>query len=139
MFTWSLKSEAKARAKSQDVWSLWRDVASWPLWSQEIEWSTLEGLFEKGALGTIKPKGWPASKFVVTKVKEGQSFTTESSLPKTKMTFSYQITSDKEMITITHQVKVTGLLAPLLWITARPLMKKNIQKNVENIATRVNR
>ena len=139
MFTWSVESGTTVKARAKDIWALWSDVGAWPTWSQDLEWSQLDGLFAVKSTGTIKPKNWPISTFTVTQIEEGKSFITESNLPKTKMTFSYTMNPKGEKVHLVHRVTVAGILAPILWLTLRNSMKKALEKNVKQLATRVER
>jgi hypothetical protein len=139
MFEWSVKSDVTIKARVKDVWALWSDVGSWPIWSQDVEWSKLDGLFLVGSKGTIKPKDWPASTFTITQIEEGKNFTTESFLPKIKMNFSYKMSTEGDLVHLIHRITVSGLLAPILWLMLRNKMKKSLEKNIKNLATRVER
>lgn len=133
MFQWTVQAETTTQARPQDIWKLWTDVSTWSRWSHDLEWSRLEGPFSKGTTGTLKPKGWPVSKFILTDIEEGKSFRDESFLPKTKITFSHHMKTEGSKVHIVHHVHVSGLLAPLLWLTMRPMLKKGLPANVKRL------
>lgn len=136
MFSWTIQADAKAKASSEQVWAIWTDVTSWPKWDHELEWSMLEGPFKVGTTGKLKPKGWPASKFQLTSVIEGQSHSDKTRMPLTDVVFNHTVKPcGDSQVCITHQVTVSGLLAPLLWLTMRVALKKGLPRAVKTLAS----
>ncbi len=135
MFKWSLQAEATAKASAGDVWEIWTDVASWPKWDHELEWSSLKGPFKVGTEGELKPKGWPSSKFRLVSVEEGKSHSDKTVMPMTEIVFNHSLApSHHQEVRILHRVEVSGLLAPLLWLTMRRALKKGLPKAVKRLA-----
>ena len=54
-----IKHTVETTASPQTIWDIWQDVKNWPTWDHGIEFSTLEGPFQNGTRGTLKPKGGP--------------------------------------------------------------------------------
>lgn len=135
MFRWNFQADAMARATSQDVWEVWIDVQSWPKWDHDLEWSSLNGPFKVGTEGKLKPKGWPASKFCLTSVEEGKSHSDKTVMPMTEIIFNHSVTPcNKLEVRIIHRVEVSGLLAPILWMTMRRALKKGMPHAVKRLA-----
>ena len=55
---WTTTASAVTRAGTA-VWRLWSDVEGWRRWDEEVEWSRLDGPFEVGSRGVLKPKKGP--------------------------------------------------------------------------------
>ena len=135
MFKWEVWAETKAKSNSECVWDIWTDVGSWPTWDHELEWSNLNGPFKIGTKGKLKPKGWPASEFCIISVEEGKSHSDKTVMPLTKIIFNHELKQlDNNTTYIRHHVTVSGLLAPLLWLTMRRTLKKGLPKAVQALA-----
>ncbi len=135
MFKWKITASAKAQARPSDVWEIWTDVAAWPKWDHELEWSSLNGPFKVGTEGKLKPKGWPESKFCLISVEEGKAHSDKTQMPFTSIVFNHTMAPcENSQVKIMHTVEVSGLLAPLLWLTMRFALKKGLPKAVEKLA-----
>jgi len=135
MFKWKIHATAKAKAKPSDVWKIWTDVEAWPKWDHELEWSSLSGPFKVGTEGQLKPKGWFASKFCIISMEEGKAHSDRTQMPFTSVVFSHIATPCEEsQVQISHSVEVSGLLAPILWLTMRFSLKKGLPQAVERLA-----
>jgi len=136
MFEWTIQAMSKAHATENDVWEIWTDVASWPKWDQDLEWAALDGEFKTGTKGKLKPKGWFKSYFRITAVENKKYFCNESKMPWTKVIFSHSVAPREESaVQIKHHVRVTGLLAPLLFFTLRNKLKQELPKAVSKLAS----
>ncbi|MFJ9697188.1 hypothetical protein [Kitasatospora sp. NPDC101183] len=104
----------------------WADTATWPQWSQDTEWVRLDGEFAEGTTGTLKPKGGPKTRFVVT-VLTDREFTDVSHLPGAKLTFRHLVEVTEAGGTV---VEVTASLAgPMAWLWKR-ILGKDIARTV---------
>ncbi|GAB1640059.1 hypothetical protein [Krasilnikovia sp. MM14-A1259] len=93
----------------------WADVATWPQWNTDTEWVRLDGPFRTGTTGRLKPKGGPATKFVITSLVAEREFTDVSLLLGARLTFQHLVTEDSRGRTVVAvQVTITGPLA-FLW------------------------
>ena len=111
----------------------WADVATWPEWNADTEWVRLDGPFEAGSTGVLKPKGGPKTKFVITELSEDR-FVDVSALPGARMTFSHFVEATPDAGT---KVRVTVTLAgPLshLWnLILGKGIKATLQRDLENL------
>lgn len=132
---WKVQASIESTASVQAVWKLWTDVSSWPSWDNELEWSTLQGPFVSGAEGSLKPKGWSATKFTLVDVQENKQFSTISSLPFTIMRFDHTVHPiDATHVLITHKATITGLLAPILYFSMRKTLERGLSNAVIQLA-----
>jgi hypothetical protein len=66
-------------------------MATWPEWNTDTEWVRLDGPFQTGSSGVLKPKGGPRTKFVIASVVPGREFTDVSLLAGAKLTFQHLV------------------------------------------------
>jgi hypothetical protein len=101
--------------KPQAFFDRWADMATWPRWNTDTEWVRLDGPFRTGATGRLKPKGGPATRFVVTSLVPGREFTDVSLLPGARLTFQHLVAVDAGgSTTVSVRVTLAGPLA-FLW------------------------
>jgi hypothetical protein len=110
---WMTEATAETPATPEQVWSRYVAVDAWKSWDHEIESSSLQGAFTLGARGKLKPKGGPASGFVLTDVQPGRRFADRTRLPLATLHFEHELTPTASGTRITHRVRFEGLLAPL--------------------------
>jgi hypothetical protein len=125
---WTAEATATTSASSEVIWQLWSDVANWKTWDTQVESSSLDGLFVSGTRGKLKPKGGPASPFVMLDTQPGRSFTDRTRLPGATMDFIHEMTSTPTGTQFTHRIRITGPLSPLF---AR-LMGRNLRQGVQD-------
>ncbi len=107
---WYKKVTIETNATKEQIWKLWTNVENWNNWDNQVEFSKLNGKFEKGTYGILKPIKSPKSKFQLISVENLRAFTTRSYLPLTKMDFTHELNEKKGKLYITHGVKITGVL-----------------------------
>jgi hypothetical protein len=69
----------------------------------------LNGKFEKGTKGILKPTNGPKSKFILESAKYPSEFSTKSYLPLAKMYFTHGISETNGKTQITHRVEIRGI------------------------------
>jgi hypothetical protein len=74
----------------------WADVATWPAWNADTEWVRLDGPFEQGATGVLKPRGGPRTRFVVTSLVPGREFVDVSRLLGARLTFAHVVIAQED-------------------------------------------
>jgi uncharacterized protein YndB with AHSA1/START domain len=111
--TWQTTASATTTAAPERVWALWSDVAAWNRWDHEVASSTLNGTFAEGTTGTLKPRGGPSTRFVMTDVRPMVSFSDRSLLPLATLDFHHTLSTTGGVTTIEHSVVMNGPLTPL--------------------------
>ena len=106
---WKKEITIETKATKEQIWKLWSDVENWNKWDNEVQTSELNGKFEKGAKGVLKPNNGPKSKFILESAKYPFEFTTKSSLPLAKMYFTHKISENNGKTEITHGVEISGI------------------------------
>ena len=110
---YSFKYSATTTASPKTLWGLWRDVENWKDFDERLSYSYLaEGhTFKKGAVGYLKGKNAPKTKFILTEVTPEVSFTEHLKIPlyQTIELQRYYKKNADGTITFTHQVNFKGL------------------------------
>ncbi|MFI7598048.1 SRPBCC family protein [Actinoplanes sp. NPDC049681] len=114
-----MKTIATARittdVPAQAFFERWADMATWPAWNTDTAWVRLDGPFRTGTTGVLKPKGGPATRFVIASLVPGREFTDVSQLIGAKLTFEHRVTDEPDgRITVAVRVTIAGPLA-FLW------------------------
>ncbi len=97
----------------EKVFSVYSEVSKWPEWDEDVVSASLEGEFQRGATGKLKPKGAPTSKIKLIEVTPNKSFTVECKLPLCKMHFIHELTDSGNGTTVKNVLEFSGFAAPL--------------------------
>lgn len=109
-------------------------MAGWNRWDQTVESSRLEGAFVEGAPGSLKPKGGPATRFVLTHVEPQAAFTNRSRLPLGSLEFVHTLRLEGDETVITHRVDMEGPLTFLFRIVIGENIARTLPAVVERLA-----
>ncbi|MCB0753812.1 MAG: polyketide cyclase [Ignavibacteriae bacterium] len=131
---WIKKVTIKTDATKEQIWKLWTDVDNWNKWDKEVEFSELDGKFEVGIFGILKPTKGPKSKFELISVDKLCEFTSRSFLPLTKMDFIHEMEEKDGEIYITHGVKIRGLLTFLFSKVIGEKLVNELPKAMDNLS-----
>jgi hypothetical protein len=85
-------------------------METWPEWNTDTEWVRLDGPFETGSTGVLKPKGGPKVKFVIDKLTDAE-FVDVSKLVGAKLVFAHEIEETPAGTEVTVNVSLHGPLA----------------------------
>lgn len=96
------------------IWQIWTDVPNWHTWDRGLKSATLDGAFMIGAKGKIKPDKGPRSKFVITEIREGQSYTFKTRVPLGWLIIKRTLEVRDGITSFTHDVAFTGILKKVL-------------------------
>ena len=129
---YAMKLSIETTASKAKIWHLWEDVENWKDYDERLEYSYLvdNAPFETGAVGYVKGKGAPKSKFVLTKVIKEESFTEVLQLPLWQSIHlqRYFEESQNDNTVFTHEVQFKGgMKSVFYWLLAGPF-KKDLQK-----------
>ena len=125
-----LKYSVATTAEQSTIWSLWADVENWNKFDTLLEYSYLdEGYeFELGATGVIKADGARKTRFRLTEVNQGVSFTETLYVPlyqRIELKRYFEKTSNGETI-FTHEVVFKGRLRFVIYAAAASSFKKEL-------------
>ena len=99
----------------EQLWRLFSDVNNWHTWDKGIEFTRMEGAFEKGTHFTLRPKGGPTVDIELLEVTKNTSFTDVTRFPLARMYNAHQFEDTADGLKITYTVTVEGLLG-FLWV-----------------------
>ena len=100
-------------ATAEAVFAAYENVAGWPQWDPDTLSSQLDGPFEQGTKGKLKPKQGPETKIQLIEVSKNKSFTVECKLPLCKMHFVHELLPADQTTEVTNKIIFSGLLAPV--------------------------
>lgn len=101
---------AQTTAAPDAIFAVWADMARWPEWNSDTEWVRLDGAFEQGARGRLKPAGAPSVPFVVSRLEPGRRFTDVSRLWGARLTFDHRIIESETGRLVQLTIELTGPL-----------------------------
>ena len=123
----SLEHSVSIDSTPEKIFAIYKDVDSWAQWDPDIEAVGMDGDFQAGTTGWLKPVGAPKTKTRLVSVNEPLSFTVESKLPFCTMRFEHVLTPIDTQTQATHRVEFSGPLAPLF----SRLVGNKIQKGID--------
>ncbi len=98
-------------APAEKIFQCYEKVSEWYLWDTEIQSASIEGDFQEGTTGKLKPQKGPEAKIEITEVTKPTSFTVVSKLPLCLMTFEHHLAPKGNATEVTHAVTFTGITA----------------------------
>lgn len=131
---WSTEAAATTRASVEQVWSVWSDVARWNAWDPSVVSSSLRGPFATGTRGRLKPRGGPASTFVLTEVRPHSRFVSTSRLPLARMDFVHELRAEGGETRIAHRIEISGPLSFLFARLLGPGLGRDLREAVRSLA-----
>jgi hypothetical protein len=112
------------------IWQVWQDVSNWNTWDPGIECSTINGPFQEGTTGTLKPKGGPLVHTKLTRVEPMKSFVDEAKLPLTRIIVTHSLTESAGKTFVTHHIEMKGFLSFVFAFLIGRDMKKHLPQEM---------
>ncbi|GAB0105974.1 hypothetical protein JMUB6875_49560 [Nocardia sp. JMUB6875] len=128
--TFIAEASAASTAAPAAFFAKWADMATWPEWNQDTEWVVLDGPFVQGATGTLKPKGGPKTKFVVTKLTDSE-FIDTSKLLGARLIFAHKVVVEDGLTTVSVRITMEGPLRGLWNKILGGDLAKSVQTDVD--------
>lgn len=97
-------------AEPSRLWAVWTDVEAWPEWDTELESATVDGPFEVGTKGILKPKDGPSSEFELVAVDPRRGYTYDVGLPLSHLRVARSSAPRDGILAVTHRVSFEGVL-----------------------------
>lgn len=110
---WTVAHTELTPASTSQLWARYADPTRWPEWDHGIRRVTMQAPMAVGARGAIWPVKGPPAPMIFTEVTTGVGFTTVTRLPLGRLTFTHDVAQTASGSRFTHQVTISGLLAPL--------------------------
>ncbi|WP_060884754.1 SRPBCC family protein [Streptomyces caniscabiei] len=126
-------AQTASTAAPSAFFARWADMATWPEWNADTEWVRLDGPFEAGSTGVLKPKGGPRTKFVIAELTDDR-FVDVSRLAGARMTFSHFVEETrgggtKVQVTVT----LSGPLSHLWNLILGNGIKATLQQDLDSL------
>lgn len=125
-----LKYSVETIAQKSTIWRLWSDVERWKAFDTLLEYSRLDQgqVFELGATGVIKAEGASETRFKLTEVTHGVSFTETLFVPlfqNIELKRYFEKSTNGKTI-FTHEVVFKGRLRFLIYAAAANSFKREL-------------
>jgi len=101
-------------ASPEAIWKVWTDVANWKTWDKGLKEATLKDTFRLGAKGKLIPDKGPASKFIISAIEPGTSYTFQTRIPFGWLIIQRRLEYKNGLTHFTHHVRFTGLFKKVL-------------------------
>src|SRR5207247_7163561 len=108
MHMWSFEYRQETSAEPEAIWQLWSDPPQWPRWDEDLEEVSLEGSFEVGSKGVLRPKGMDGFGFELTRVEAGVGYTDLTPLPGALLRFDHDLVREDGRLQIVQRVTMEG-------------------------------
>jgi hypothetical protein len=134
MSNWKVEHSAESEASPESIWERYTDVELWSEWSKGVEESELDGEFEVGSKGTVKPPNLPRSTFELVEVEPERSFTSQAKLPLGTICLEHRLEPSNGGTKITHRTTIDG---PLDFVWSRVVgwvVKRELAPSVDRLA-----
>ncbi len=131
--TMQFEERITIKAMPEEIFSAYVDVSAWSSWDPDIQSSSIEGEFKRGATGKLKPVNGPEAKIEITQVTKNKSFSTISKLPFCTMRFEHEILPLDEEVEVVHRVVFSGLLSPLIGRLIGSGIKKGLPSTLRGL------
>ena len=113
----------------------WADMATWPEWNTDTEWVRLDGPFQTGSTGVLKPKGGPKVRFVLDSVVPEREFVDVSLLLGARLTFRHDVQSTESGGTLVDvTISIAGPLAPAWKLLLGKGFRATAQPDLDRLA-----
>ena len=123
----------EVKASEAKIWQIYTDVENWKKWIDGVEYSTIDGNFENGALVTIKNINKPKSSSPLKNVVVNKSFVLQVKMPLSRADFIHEIVNENNVVKVRFAVEITGILAFFF----RVIFKKSVTKSLPIVAQKV--
>ncbi len=120
---------------AEQIFQLYEQVNQWHLWDSEIQFASIDGAFEVGTIGKLKPKKGPEAKIEIVEITRPKSFTVISKLPLCVMTFEHHLVSKDRATEVIHSVSFTGAMSFLFGRLIGAGIKKGLPETLKGLKT----
>lgn len=98
------------QALPEKIWAVWTDVPQWHTWDKGLKKVVLSDSFHLNAKGFIYPDNGPKSKFIISELAPGKSYTFKTRIPFGWLYVTRKMVQKNGWTYFTHEVEFTSLL-----------------------------
>jgi hypothetical protein len=124
--------EIYIRTTPDVIMRFYRDVSSWPIWDGELDCVSLDGSFQNGTIGKLKPKRGPAFKFMLIDVDE-RGFSNVSKLPGARLVFNHTIEEKNNGVIVRHEAHISGPLSLFFFLILKRHITGGLKTAMNNL------
>ena len=130
-----IENKLEIYAPQDRIWQATIDIESWPKWSPAMETIKREdtGEFKSGSSALIKQKGMPETRWTVTEINAGNSFTWKGKALGINMTATHTLTPGEGAVTSLLRIEMEGLLITLLGPFMKLLVSKSLKEENQGL------
>ncbi len=131
-----IEDKLEISAPRERVWQATVDVENWPRWSPAMQKIQREdtGEFKSGSSALIKQKGMPQTRWTVTEMDAGNSFTWQGKALGIDMTATHVLTpANDNTVTSILIIEMEGLLITLLGPIIKLLVAKSLKEENQGL------
>ncbi|MEM6726470.1 MAG: polyketide cyclase, partial [Bacteroidota bacterium] len=108
---------------------------NWQAWDTGLKSANLNGPFQLGTKGKLKPDKGPSAKFKIVAFEQGQSYTFKTNLPFGGLYVKRFLQKTPRGIQFTHEVWFTGLTKKLFARKFGPRYQEMLPKVMQSLKT----
>lgn len=112
--------------KKEDVWRIWLDVTSWPIWDKELAYCKMDAPFEKGNQIILKPISGPKVRILLEEVIPNKKFIASCKFVGATMQHIHELQETPDGLCITNTLWISGPLS-FIWVN---LVGKKIIRSI---------
>lgn len=126
----------ETKASPAELWRAWTDVDRWGRWDGGLKLATLKSAFAVGAAGEIVPLSGLTSRFFITAVDVGSSFTFETRLPLARLVLTRRLLpgATSGHTRFEHDVSFRGALASFWALIFGPAFRRELPATMARLA-----
>lgn len=124
----------------EEAWAAQADVATWPSWNTHELAARIKGPFAPGTRAWSKPRGGPATDWVITEAEAPTRWSSRSRLPGGALTGTRTFTAvDGERVECTMSMQATGPLQILFRAWFGPRIKRDMLTTIGELESEIAR
>lgn len=130
-----LEDTIEINAPADRVWQVIIDVEAWPKWAPAMEriWREDSGDFKLGSTALIKQKQMPETRWTVTEMNPGHSFSWQTCVMGMDMIATHIITPGEREVTSLLRIEMDGLTIKLLGFIIKPLVAYSLKEENQGL------
>jgi hypothetical protein len=105
---WTFEYSHPTTAPPGTIWGLWSDVSNWSRWDTDLEEVTLEGAFEAGAKGSLRPAGMGGFPFTITRAEPGVGYSDDTPIGDAVLRFDHDVITAEGQTQVRQRVTMDG-------------------------------
>jgi len=120
-------------APTDAVFAVYSNVSDWASWDPETLSSSIDGPFEVGTTGKIKPEGEPETNIKITELTTDSSFTVECHIPLCKMEFVHELEAVDNKTLVTNKIVLSGALSSIFGFLIGSKLRKGMELSLHGL------